>query len=77
MGARLWFYLELSISMEGCLVYDVIVCCLGLPGAPPAPTLEVFNITMVMVQLQSPNDTGRLNISHYHVSTPVYVWLYL
>ncbi|XP_065906833.1 protogenin B-like [Dysidea avara] len=40
----------------------------GLPGAPPVPLLEVINVTKVMVRLQSPNDTGRLNISHYHIN---------
>ena len=56
-------------------VNDVIGCCIGLPGAPPVPLLEVINVTKVMVRLQSPNDTGRLNISHYHVSVSIHLYV--
>jgi len=57
-GSRILAIPTVPMSIQVYHVYNVIVCCLGLPGAPPAPTLEVFNITMVMVQLRSPNDTG-------------------
>ena len=49
-----------------CVSHDIIYC-LGLPGAPPPPSLSVINVTMVKVRWESPDDTGNLNISHFQV----------
>ena len=44
-----------------------MVNCLGLPGVPPSPIQSVINVTMVMVRWESPDDTGKLEISHCEV----------
>ena len=47
--------------------FDNVVNCLELPGVPPPPILSVVNVTMVMVRWESPDDTGKLEITHYEV----------
>ena len=48
------------------MTHDIIYC-LGLPGAPPPPSLSVINVTIVRVRWESPDDTGNLSISHFQV----------
>ena len=50
-----------------------VINCLGLPGAPPPPSLSVLNVTMVMVRWESPNDTGNLEISRFLVSVHAFL----
>ena len=69
-----WIILHACVHFKGVDGVTVIIF-LGLPGAPPAPLLEVVNVTMVMVQLQSPDDTGRLTISQYHVSMSICLYV--
>ena len=52
-----------------------MVDCLGLPGVPPPPIISLINVTMVMVRWESPDDTGKLEISHYEVCVFVLVCL--
>ena len=58
-------------------ICDDVIDYLGLPGAPPPPSLSVINVTMVMVRWQTPNDTGNLDLSHFQVSVFVCVQVYL
>ena len=55
--------------------FDNVVDCLGLPGVPPPPILSLINVTMVMVRWESPDDTGKLEISHYEICVFVLVCL--
>ena len=55
--------------------FDNVFDCLGLPGVSPPPLLSLINVTTVMVRWDSPDDTGKLEISHYEVCVFVLVCL--
>ena len=64
-------YVRMCVCICKCISHNnyinYIIDCLGLPGAPPSPSLSVVNVTMVRVRWETPVDTGNLNISHFQV----------